>query len=588
MLKARYVLIVLVLLLVDLLDIEKSSGEWKTLGPYSGIITSIVVDKKGHIYAGTEGGGIYRSIDEGKNWFSANNGINNPFIPSLAISPADAIFAGTREGIYKSTDGKSWTKLSGLPPGYQIQHITFDGNTIYAALWGNAVYRSNDEKNWEMLKEGLSSPFVNALLVDKEGTVYAVTEGGAYKISRNGGKWESLGLAENIVTSAIMDEKGRIYVSTWRDGIFRTTDGGKEWKGVTKGLSNSYVRCLVMDKRGVIYAATEEGVERFDPESEKWEKAGLDGVNMKFLTSDSNGKIYGGSYGTGLFIGEGEPLKWEKRDRGITNLQVLSILHDRKGKLYAGTTWGLFEKKQDEEWVEVKSLSGIKIQSLIMDRNGNIFAGTPVGMYTADKNKWIKMENVIRAYNITSMTIDNNGILYAGTDMDGIYVSRDGGKMWEPVNEGLSSLRISKLLSKNGDIYAGTFSGIFKKSFNSEKWEDIGGELGNRIVKTAAIDNDGNFYAGVEAGGVYFSNDGKKWQTVNEGLDNLDVLSLSVDEKGIIYAGTYGGIFLKTSPGSPWKDYSGSIVNKIVQTIKLERDGNIYIGTWGAGVYKWE
>jgi photosystem II stability/assembly factor-like uncharacterized protein len=64
------------------------------------------------IFAGTYGGGVYRSIDNGLNWTIANTGLTNGFISVLYANGA-TLFAGTLNGIYRSTDnGVNWASIS--------------------------------------------------------------------------------------------------------------------------------------------------------------------------------------------------------------------------------------------------------------------------------------------------------------------------------------------------------------------------------------------------------------------------------------------------------------------------------------------
>jgi hypothetical protein len=49
------------------------------------------------LYAGTSGGGVFKSTDGGANWSAANSGLTNLSIYSLAINPT-MLYAGTWYG----------------------------------------------------------------------------------------------------------------------------------------------------------------------------------------------------------------------------------------------------------------------------------------------------------------------------------------------------------------------------------------------------------------------------------------------------------------------------------------------------------
>jgi hypothetical protein len=55
------------------------------------------------IFAGTDGAGVYQSVDDGLLWRSMNNGFTNPRIYTLAVAPTNppTLFAGTVVGVWQ-------------------------------------------------------------------------------------------------------------------------------------------------------------------------------------------------------------------------------------------------------------------------------------------------------------------------------------------------------------------------------------------------------------------------------------------------------------------------------------------------------
>jgi photosystem II stability/assembly factor-like uncharacterized protein len=64
------------------------------------------------IYAGTHGGGVYRSTDGGERWEKTGSGLTNPDVHSLIVLPSrpSVLFAGTLNGgLFVSGDGdETW------------------------------------------------------------------------------------------------------------------------------------------------------------------------------------------------------------------------------------------------------------------------------------------------------------------------------------------------------------------------------------------------------------------------------------------------------------------------------------------------
>ncbi len=107
-------------------------------------VNSIAFNNKGHIFIGTQPGGVYRSTDNGNNWTSVNKGLINLSVQSLVISPSGEIFAGTQDGVFNSTDnGDSWTEVSlGLTDRNVLSFVISPDGFIYAGTNANGVFRS--------------------------------------------------------------------------------------------------------------------------------------------------------------------------------------------------------------------------------------------------------------------------------------------------------------------------------------------------------------------------------------------------------------------------------------------------------------
>src|SRR4030095_14512901 len=81
----------------------------QTKGPQGGDGIELARNAIGHVFVGTQGGGVFRSIDNGESWTGINNGLTATNVRALAISPVDHVFSGTFGGVFRSTDnGDHW------------------------------------------------------------------------------------------------------------------------------------------------------------------------------------------------------------------------------------------------------------------------------------------------------------------------------------------------------------------------------------------------------------------------------------------------------------------------------------------------
>ena len=83
-------------------------GTWTSNGPYSGTIRALALAPAAPstLYAGTRQG-VFRSTDGGARWAPASDGLPHLGIEALAVAPADrsTVYASTLRGFARSTDG---------------------------------------------------------------------------------------------------------------------------------------------------------------------------------------------------------------------------------------------------------------------------------------------------------------------------------------------------------------------------------------------------------------------------------------------------------------------------------------------------
>jgi alpha-tubulin suppressor-like RCC1 family protein len=245
---------------------------WQSIGPFGGIVISLAIDptKTQTVFAGTYGGGVFKTINGGASWIVANAGLTNKFIYSLAIDPSNSqtIYAGTVSGIYKSTNGgASWIAASsGLNFVYALAVDPGDSLIVYAGSWMTGVYKStNGGTSWSPANSGLTSTSIESIVIDPTNSlnlyvgtdykgVFKSTNGGASWISANIGMMDGISIKSlAIVTSS----NQTVYAVTKNDGVFKSTNGGISWVAATSGITTN-VESLAIDPTDsqMVYAGT--------------------------------------------------------------------------------------------------------------------------------------------------------------------------------------------------------------------------------------------------------------------------------------------------------------------------------------------
>jgi photosystem II stability/assembly factor-like uncharacterized protein len=211
-----------------------SNLKFRFIGPDGNRMISIVGEPGNPMvsYAGAASGGIWKTEDMGTTWKSIFDGTEDSSIGALAIAPSNPkqVWAGTGETFL-------------IRPAHAV---------------GNGVYKSSDAgKSWKHL--GLEKTFrISRLIVHPTDTniVYVASLGhthgpqqerGVYKTTDGGKNWvrvffvdENTGCSDLAIDpkdpNTLYAAMWQVEIKTWKlnsggvgSGIYRTKDGGKTW-----------------------------------------------------------------------------------------------------------------------------------------------------------------------------------------------------------------------------------------------------------------------------------------------------------------------------------------------------------------------
>jgi len=221
---------------------------WRNIGPYRGGRTRAICgvpSQPNVFYMAPVNGGVFKSIDYGRTWQPIFDDQPTASIGAIAVSPSNpnVIYVGSGEGlhrpdlsvgngVYKSTDaGKTWMHL-GLRDGQQIPQLAVDpknAERVFVAVAGHpygpnedrGIYRSIDGgKTFEKVLYRDENVGASDVQIDPNNPaiVYAAL-------------WES---REGPWENGVFNGNG--------GGIFKSVDGGKTWRQLTKGLPDNIVQ----------------------------------------------------------------------------------------------------------------------------------------------------------------------------------------------------------------------------------------------------------------------------------------------------------------------------------------------------------
>jgi len=583
--------------------------KFETYGPQQGIeessVRAIYLDDQGQLWVGFENGHVYVKTND-EFTIIINDSIN----PKGKISDltqnknGDIVVVTINTGLFLIKQA--------LTSSQSIQHFTAkdgaveviyncetlsDGNT-YMVTSVDLVYMDSDSSSFHYFRPKDFPKFFRTVcfLEDREGNIWiGKYNGGLYKYNPKTGKYLFFdlrdGLAKNFVSTLFEDSKGQIWVGTW---------GG--------GLS-----LIANDKIQI----------NFD------QLNGLSGLKIYKIIEDKEGNILIATRENGFQIFKGKQFLSMTEDDGLPNLQVWDICEMQDSSILLATNNGIahleFESPIKAKVINVysqsnKDLISNNIRYLKRDNDGNIWIATALSgiqKYDIKQKKFIYDEflnsNLPRNVKLISSLEISGDELYIGTvdgllhhqistkrtqtlshisglsgsDISALYHAKDN-KIWVGVrNLGLNfiddhvitSLPKTKNITpicftedSNGDLWVGTFKGVYKLDGDSliRQVDGQSGLLSNYVSLIHFLDDNRLLIGSNNGLNIYYLNSGKIIHyNKNLGYTGIETKKGAFLERpnGVLLLGTTGGLMIYNSQSDernlvePFVHISGMKVN---------------------------
>jgi photosystem II stability/assembly factor-like uncharacterized protein len=599
---------------------SSSATSWQQIaGPEGGDIQVLAIDPSNSqvVYAGNNGGGIFKTTDGGATWTAINTGLGpeKSYVESLAIDPTNRqiVYAGTDGGIFKTTDGgATWTAINNGLTSTHVSSLAIDHSNsqiVYAGTQGSGdgtgggVFKTTDGgASWTAMNTGLASTRVSCLAIDPKDSrvVYAgtwdvaITEtgGDVFKTTDGGATWTAMmidtGLANTMISHLAIDPKdSRVVYAVDGNTIFKTTNGGASWKAIDAGIINTGISALAIDpvNSKVVYVGT---------------------IGVYGCAGGNGGDGCGPDISGSVFKTADGGASWKAIKTGITNDLIYSLAIDPTNRqiVYAGTNNnGVFKTTNGgSSWAKINTGTNGEVDSLAIDpaNSKTVYAGTWGGGAFKTTNggvSWTTINTDITDIYVTALAIDpaDSQMVYAGTYLNNLFKTTDGGASWTAVfytgtNGNVSSLAIDPANSQI--VYAGTGAGVFKTTNGGAYWWGSCTGLTNRNVSFLAIDpeNSQTVYAGTSTGVFKTTDGGTHWRATFTAIQNSSVSSLAIEPANsqIVYAGTSAGVFKTTNGGASWTAINTGITNTNILSLAIDPANSriVYAGTLSGGVFK--
>ncbi|WP_207422351.1 hybrid sensor histidine kinase/response regulator [Desertivirga brevis] len=260
----------------------------------------------------------------------------------------------------------------------------------------------------------------------------------------------------------------------------------------------------------------------------------------------------------------------------------------------------------------LEGLSQSNVTSVVQDKKGFVWVGTTDGLNQYDGYKFkvfrhnSTRKGSISNNNVVSTFVDKAGVLYVGTHEGGLNVYNYATNSFtsyrhNPKNSSsISSDRVTAIYEDHkGELWIGTEGGLDIFDRKRKVFIHFEGKLVSNLIRAVTEDKSNNLWIGTEDGISVIAADRKSSITYRnipgdeKSLSANGIRAIFTDSRGNVWIGTaFGGLNVlrrKSKAFSRFKHKPGdssSLLGDYVPGICESRDGKIWVATnWGVSVF---
>lgn len=579
------------------------TGDWKELGPFSwtrttgwnpgvGRIVAIAVEatQQNLIFAGSPGGGIWRTRDAGRNWVPLGDRLSNVNIYGIGIDPFDqnVVYALNSAGrILKSTNqGDSWTEIF---------------NT------GSSVNRSR----------------LFAFHPTRQGEFLVASTAGVYKTTNNGGSFS------RVLTASVEDvmykpgDPNTVYACGTR--FYKSTNSGNSFTQRTTGItSTSRLRMTVTPADpNLVYMVQANGGSfgRFYRSTNSGESFTVRAAqNPPYFTQANRDMALMASWTNPNEVHVAGMDNHRTRDGGNSfsrlaawsaptdpsyihaDVEVMVCVND---VFYAGTDGGVYRSTNNgDSYQDLSSLGGLAVHQFYR------IHGTPQDhdMYVGGSQD-----------NGTNITRNRNPEWSAWLGADGmecfidysnpniIYGTTQNGSLSRTTNGGGGRTSISPAGVGSGNwvtpfdidpevpstIYSG-YNGMYKSTDRGSSWRNIsaGINTGGNLDEIAIAPSDNNYMYMANNSNMWRTTNGQAtnptWTSINSFSGNVNYISVDPNNPQRVAIACSGSrVYVSTNGGTTWTNKSMNLPGAGANCVIWDDASNngLYVGSQNSVYY---
>jgi signal transduction histidine kinase/ligand-binding sensor domain-containing protein/CheY-like chemotaxis protein len=537
-------------------------------------------------------------------------GLSNSSVSSIIQDKNGFLWFGTQGGLnrfdginFKTYEHDPYDKTSLPHRLIQTMYLDYDNNVLWIGTYNGLARFDIDSETFTHYKHipnddtSLSNEVVTAITKDNDGNIWVGTLNGLNVLNPETGvikKYpasddERKSISGNTIRSLLKDNDGNIWVGTLTGLNLYNKENDSFQLFSSKQypiFKTDYIMALDQDEDGIIWIGNwGNGLLKFNPKTFQFDLIKIADNTIYTLKVEKDRSIWAGTWGGGLYEYDFNSdsvleFRYDERNPGsLSHDTVYSIFIDDSGLIWIGTN-GNGLNKLNRRKIDYRKFSssaedelGIsrgKVNSILEDSEGNLW----FGIYNGGLNKFdVKEQKIFKYVNIPDddSSLSNNIVTFIYEDSQN--------NLWIGTNEG--------------------FNKYLPETDNFKRFLPDGTDINptGSIVYQMLEDKHNNLWIGYYKNGVdiwnleenrfvNYKSDEKDSTTLS---DNL-VYYLIEDVEGNIWIGTNNGLNRYDEQNDNFVRYfndpqdKNTISNNTVRTLFEDSRGNIWIGTSSGGI----
>jgi signal transduction histidine kinase/ligand-binding sensor domain-containing protein len=435
----------------------------------SNSVAALWAAQDGSLWIGTLGG-LTRYSNGKFTTFTMKDGLSDNSVNSITQDPSGAIWVVAGVYVNRFQNGKftNYSPRQGLP--IEALRVIYCGRNgeIYVAGFGGVSRREGD-RFVPVFRPAEIGDIVSTMLQDREGNLWVAGSFGVIMRSPDGElrRYETKdGLPDNFVRALWEDRDGNLWAGT-DGGLARLEDGRFASSPLASSHEREWVRCIYEDTGGNLWVGMNSGLNRLrnDLFSMYGESEGMPSDEPTTVYQDHSGRIWVGFHDSGLVeMAGGKPMRVYTQKDGLPSNEIFSIREDHNGDLLIAARGGP-SRMHDGRFVNLRlndPLNRRVVFDFLEDHSGKLWVASPAGVTELEGNhSHIAIPGASQLNNDAVVLCEtHDGSLWAGTYGVGLWRLDHGKLRLFTTADGLSSNQIRSLVEgTDGTLWIGTFGG---------------------------------------------------------------------------------------------------------------------------------